>query len=107
MGAGREVGDAILDQRIVAGIGNAIRTEGLFQAGVSPWRPVAELDLGEAEEVIRQNERVMKVAVERGRRPRSIYRGTREPCPRCGGRISSRGQGDANRIAYWCPTCQV
>ena len=107
MGAGREVGDAILDQRIVAGIGNAIRTEGLFQARVSPWRPVAEIDLGEAEEVIRQNERVMKVAVERGRRPRSIYRGTREPCPRCGGRISSRGQGDANRITHWCPTCQV
>jgi endonuclease VIII len=106
MGAGREVGDAVLDQRIVAGIGNAIRTEGLFQAKVSPWRRVDDLDPDEAIEVIRQNERVMQVALERGRRPRSIYGGTREPCPRCGGRISSRGQGDANRIAYWCPSCQ-
>ena len=59
--------------------------------------------LEEAEDVIRENERVMQVSVKRGRRPRSIYRGTREPCPRCGGRIRSRGQGDANRMAYWCP----
>ena len=106
MGAGREVGDAVLDQRIIAGIGNAIRIEGLFRARVSPWRAVDDLTLEEAEHVIRENERVMKVSLKRGRRPRSIYRGTREPCPRCGGRISSRGQGDANRMAYWCPVCQ-
>jgi len=55
---------------------------------------------------IRENERVMQVSVERGRRPRSIYRGSREGCPRCGGRIRSRGQGDANRTAYWCEACQ-
>ena len=107
MGAGREVGDALLDQRIVAGIGNAIRTEGLFQARVSPWRAVDDLAPEEAEDVIRENERVMRATLERGRRPRSIYRGTRESCPRCGGRISSRGQGDANRMAYWCPACQT
>ena len=107
MGAGREVGDALLDQRIIAGIGNAIRNEALFQAGVSPWRNVSELDLDEAEEVIRENERVMQVSVKRGRRPRSIYRGTREGCPRCGGRIRSGGQGDANRTAYWCESCQA
>jgi endonuclease VIII len=107
MGAGREVGDALLDQRIVAGIGNAIRNEALFQAGVSPWRGVSDLDPEEAHEVIRQNERVMRVSIKRGRRPRSIYRGTREGCPRCGGRIRSRGQGDANRTAYWCETCQT
>jgi len=107
MGAGREVGDALLDQRIIAGIGNAIRNEALFQAGVSPWRNISELDLDEAEEVIRENERVMQVSVKRGRRPRSIYRGTREGCPRCGGRIRSGGQGDANRTAYWCESCQA
>ena len=106
MGAGREVGDAVLDQRIIAGIGNAIRIEALFRARVSPWRAVDELELEEAEHVIRENERVMQVSLKRGRRPRSIYRGTREPCPRCGGRIRSRGQGDANRMAYWCPVCQ-
>jgi endonuclease-8 len=106
LGRGREVGDALLDQRIVAGIGNAIRTEGLFQARVSPWRQIAELDPEEAQRVLLANQRVMRIGLERGRRPRSIYRGTRESCPRCGGRILSRGQGDANRMAYWCPTCQ-
>lgn len=107
MGAGREVGDALLDQRIIAGIGNAIRTEALFRAGVSPWRQVAELGPEEAEVVIRENERVMRTSLRQGRRPRSIYRGTRESCPRCGGPIRSGGQGDANRTAYWCERCQV
>jgi endonuclease-8 len=105
-GSGRELGDALLDQRIVAGIGNAIRTEACFAARVSPWRPVDELSADEAERVIRASHRVMRVAVDRGRRPRSIYRAVGRPCPRCGTLIRSRGQGDANRIAYWCPTCQ-
>lgn len=106
-GAGRELGDALLDQRIVAGIGNAIRNEACFRARISPWRPVADLDLVEAERVLAASEGVMKISVARGRRPRSVYRGTRHGCPRCGGRIHSRGQGDANRMAYWCPSCQT
>jgi endonuclease-8 len=106
-GAGREVGDALLDQRIVAGIGNAIRNEACFGAGISPWRRVEDLEPDEAERLIRENERVMRISLRRGRRPRSIYRGTREACPRCGGKIHSHGQGDANRMAYWCPRCQA
>ncbi len=106
-GAGREVGDALLDQRIIAGIGNAIRNEACFRAGLSPWRAVSDLDPEEAERLVAENERVMKVSLAKGRRPRSIYRGTRQACPRCGGRIHARGQGDANRIAYWCPNCQA
>jgi len=106
-GRGREGGDAVLDQGILAGVGNAIRVEGLFQARISPWHPVAELDQGEAERAVHEIQRVMRASVEHGRRPRSIYRGTREPCPRCGGKIQSRGQGDANRMAYWCPRCQA
>jgi endonuclease-8 len=107
LGRGREVGDALLDQRIVAGIGNAIRTEALFQVRISPWRLVEDLEPEEAERVIAANQRVMRIGLERGKRPRSIYRGTRESCPRCGGRIRSLGQGDANRMAYWCPNCQT
>ena len=107
-GAGREIGDALLDQEIIAGIGNAIRVEGLFQARVSPWRKVEDLEASELELVVAENERVMRVSVAKGRRPRSIYRanpGGR--CPRCGGPISSRGQGDDNRTAYWCAACQA
>ena len=106
-GAGREVGDALLDQRIVAGIGNAIRNEACFRAGINPWRRVEDLSAEEAERLIRENEAVMRISLRSGRRPRSVYRATRAACPRCGGRIRSRGQGDANRSAYWCPSCQT
>jgi endonuclease VIII len=105
-GRGLEVGDAMLDQRIVAGLGNAIRNEACFQAGISPWRPIDELEPEEAERLIGASERVMRASVAQGRRPRSVYRAARRRCPRCGAEIRSRGQGDANRTAYWCPECQ-
>jgi endonuclease-8 len=106
-GAGREIGDALLDQEIIAGIGNAIRVEALFQAGISPWRKVEELSPAELELVVEENERVMRVSMAKGRRPRAIYRANRTGCPRCGGPVSSRGQGDDNRTAYWCANCQT
>ncbi len=107
LGAGREIGDALLDQTIIAGIGNAIRNEGLFRAGISPLRQVEELDSDQLERIVRENERVMEISMAKGRRPRSIYRAHRKGCPACGGRIEVRGQGDANRMAYWCPACQA
>jgi endonuclease-8 len=106
-GAGREVGEALLDQRIVAGVGNAIRAEACFAAGISPWRAVDELSQDEAEGLIGEVELTMRTSLERGRRPRRMYRATRTGCPSCGGRVSSRGQGDANRTAYWCARCQA
>ena len=105
---GREIGDALLDQGVMAGVGNAIRNEACYLAGVSPWRPVSDLDDAELEAVVAHTEAVMRESLRRGRRPRSIYRANRRGgCPRCGAEISSRGQGDANRTAYWCPSCQV
>lgn len=106
LGAGREVGDALLDQEIIGGIGNAIRNEALFRARINPWRQVEELTDEELELVVAENERVMKISIARGRRPRSVYRANRRACPRCGGAVQSRGQGDDNRIAYWCASCQ-
>ena len=103
---GREAGDALLDQRIVAGVGNAIRTEVLFRARVSPWRRVADLSEAELEAIVGETRAVMDESLRSGRRPRSIYRAAGRACPRCGGRVRSRGQGDANRVAYWCPRCQ-
>ena len=49
----------------------------------------------------------MRASLESGRRPRSIYRTAGRPCPACGTPIRSRGQGDANRVAYWCDHCQA
>ena len=107
-GAGeREVGDALLDQRIIAGVGNAIRNEACYLVGVSPWRTVASLSDSQVESLVDETRGVMVESIRRGRRPRSIYRANRRGgCPRCGSEIRSRGQGDANRTAYWCPRCQ-
>jgi endonuclease VIII len=106
LGAGREIGDVLLDQQVIAGIGNAIRVEGLFQAGVSPWRMVEDLSEAELDLVVAENVAVMRTSMAKGRRAHSIYRANRKGCPRCGGRVRSRGQGDDNRIAYWCEGCQ-
>jgi endonuclease-8 len=106
MGRGREVGDALLDQRIVAGIGNVIRNEACFAAGIDPWRRVEDLDLEQAERLLVANQRIMKSSVRSGRRPHNVYRATRRPCPRCGGQLRAGAQGDANRATYWCERCQ-
>ncbi len=107
-GRGREIGDALLDQRLIAGIGNAIRNEACFAARISPWRKVEDLSADELELVVAESERIMRASVAKGRRPRAIYRANRTGgCPSCGGAISSGGQGDDNRTAYWCPVCQA
>jgi endonuclease-8 len=105
--ADREVGEALLDQSLVAGIGNAIRNGALFEARISPWRRVAELTPDDLEQALAASQKIMQTAVERGRRPESIYRADRRGCPACGGPVSVRGQGDANRMAYWCRRCQT
>lgn len=103
---GRGVGDALLDQRLVSGIGNAWRTEALWHAGVSPWRPLASLEDKELRGVLEEARRLMRASVETGREARTIYRRAGRPCPRCSTPIRSRAEGDANRTAYWCPACQ-
>ena len=103
----RPIAEALLDQRIIAGIGNAIANGACFDARISPWRRVAELSDEELTRIVRESERIMRVAIERGRRPASIYRANRRGCPACGGPVSVLGQGDANRSTYWCPRCQA
>jgi endonuclease VIII len=104
----RSFGDALLDQRNVAGIGNVWKAEGCWEAQIDPWRPVAEVSDDEALAVIEAMRPRMFVSAAEG--PRSIkpqvYRHPGESCPRCGARIRSRGQGDDNRTTYWCPGCQ-
>jgi endonuclease VIII len=104
----RPVGDALLDQRNVAGIGNIWKAEGCWEAGVDPWRALGTVDDREVVAMIDAvRPRMLRSAVEG---PRSIdprvYRLAGRPCPRCGARIVARGQGAANRTTYWCPGCQ-
>lgn len=101
------VGAALLDQRLLAGVGNVIRIEACFAAAVSPWRPIAELGAEEAERIVASCRAIMRETVRTGQRPKRIYGAEINPCPRCGGRIRRRGQGDANRTTSWCPGCQL
>jgi endonuclease VIII len=102
----RELGDALLDQRLVAGIGNVWKAESLWRAGLSPWLPLGDVGDEELERVLSEAAGLMRTSLEQGRAERAVYRRSGRPCPRCGGPIRSRGQGDANRTAYWCPGCQ-
>jgi endonuclease-8 len=103
---GRELGDALLDQRLVAGIGNVWRAEALWQARLSPWLRLAETKDEELRRVLGEAARLMRRSLDGRREERAIYRRAGRPCPRCAAAIRSRGQGDANRTAYWCPNCQ-
>ena len=104
----RSLGDALLDQRNVAGIGNIWKAEGCWEAGIDPWRPVARVSNEEALAVIEGLRPRMFRSADEGPRtiqPR-VYNRAGRPCPRCRSRIAARGQGDANRTTYWCPGCQ-
>jgi endonuclease VIII len=102
----REVGEALLDQRLVAGVGNMWKAEALWEARVSPWLPLGEAGDDQLRTVLDAAARMMRASVDGVRGGRSVYRRAGRPCLRCGEPIRSRGQGDDNRIAYWCPTCQ-
>ena len=99
----REIGEALLDQRLVAGIGNMWKAESLFEAATSPWRRLGELSDDELRGALEAAARLMRG----GRRDRQVYRRAGLPCRRCQAAIASRRQGDAARTAYWCPVCQA
>jgi endonuclease VIII len=112
----RPVGEALLDQRNLAGIGNIYATEMMFLRGVSPWLPVggvadldALVDLGQR--LLEANKtRIGQVTTgdtAPGRRT-WVYGRQDQPCRRCGTRIRRGEQGAAGeeRIRFWCPACQ-
>jgi endonuclease-8 len=102
----REAGEAMLDQRLVAGIGNIWRSEALWRARLSPWVRLGRVTDAELLATLGGASQLMRASVEGHRVERIVYRRAGRPCPRCGAPIASRGQGDDNRIAYWCPGCQ-
>lgn len=103
----RAVGDALLDQGLVAGIGNAWKAEALWEARVSPWRAVADTSDEELRAILQAAHELMTTSVETGRERRVVYNRAGRGCRRCGTPIEARGQGDDNRTAYWCPRCQA
>ena len=112
----RTIGEALLDQRNLAGIGTIYRAETLFLRGVSPWRPVGEIaDLHGLVELARRLLEANKDragTVTTGDRARGmqmwVYGRAGEPCRRCGTPIRRAELGPAleERTAVWCPRCQ-
>jgi len=111
--AERPIGEALLDQRNLAGIGNLYKSEVLFLRGVSPWREVAEVpDLERLVELARRlldanKARVGQVTTGDARPGRQtwVYGRRAAPCRRCGTPIRTRADG-AERTTFWCPACQ-
>jgi endonuclease-8 len=102
----RSVGHALLDQRLVAGIGNVWKAEALWVARVSPWRPLGEVSDEELRAVLQAAHELMTASVETPRQRRFVYKRAAPRCRPCGTPIVSRGQGDDNRTTFWCPACQ-
>jgi endonuclease VIII len=101
-----KVGDALLGQRLVAGIGNIFRSEGCFAARIDPRTSVGELDEDRLVSLLEATRSLMLEAVQTGRQPSQVYRRAGRPCPRCGTKILSQAQGETARTTYWCPGCQ-
>lgn len=115
--ADREIGDALLDQRLLAGIGNVYKSETLFVVGVSPFARAGSLAPATLDALVARARALMgaNVGAEPGlRRTRSALRGERlwvyrrqgKPCFRCGTAVRMKRQGEDARSTYWCPTCQ-
>ena len=103
----RWLGETLLDQSLVAGIGNMWLAEALWAAELSPWRRLEDVAEDERRRALEAAAELMRASVDGARRRgHQVYRRVGRPCPRCGGRIRSWGQGDDNRMAYWCPGCQ-
>lgn len=102
----RLLGDVLVDQRVVSGIGNVWLAELLWRARLSPWLPLGQATDEELAVGLGWARAAMLASVSGKRSARAVYRRSGRPCPRCGAPVRSRGLGDANRTAYWCASCQ-
>jgi endonuclease VIII len=109
------IGDALLEQRNLAGIGNVFKAELCFLAGVDPLTPVAAVPdlpaiITKAKQLLEANkDRHTRITTGDRRRGYQLWvYGRRGPCLRCGTAIRKADQGPLGqeRVTYWCPTCQ-
>jgi endonuclease-8 len=118
------LGEALLDQQALAGIGNVFKSEVLFVERLDPWTPVGELDEPRLRGLLATAERLLRANAGPGAGPRTttrtvpmleepcvgarlwVYGRAGRPCLRCRTRIQCRRQGRDNRLTYWCPKCQ-
>ncbi|MER6747988.1 Fpg/Nei family DNA glycosylase [Streptomyces fungicidicus] len=112
----RPLGEALLDQRNLAGVGNVFKSELCFLLGVTPWLPVGDLPADRSAKLPGLAKKLLEFNRERpirnttGRRGQDlyVYGRARRPCLRCRTplRVAEQGDGSRERPTYWCPTCQ-
>jgi endonuclease-8 len=124
---GEAIADVLLDQSVLAGVGNVFKSEICFVCGLNPFRAVGTLTRGEAAEIIAKARRLLRanvledsgdtIVTFRGQRRRTthesdpgaslwVYGRAGEPCRRCGEAIRCRKQGVDARVTFWCRRCQ-
>jgi endonuclease VIII len=120
-----EIADVLLNQRVVAGIGNVYKSEVLFACGVNPFTPVASLTDAEIECLLTTARKFLQANVTEDLAPMTTYTGFRrttgrvnlkerlwvygragDPCRKCATPVSLRPQGRDARLTYWCSRCQ-
>ncbi len=124
--ADEEIANVLLNQRVMAGLGNVYKSEVLFACGVHPYRLVRTLTNAEIDCLIERSQRFLAANVKDGVREGIVtYTGARrtthasdpgerlwvygrqgKECRRCGAAVRMRKQGPAARSTYWCPSCQ-
>lgn len=102
----RPVGEVLLDQRVVAGIGNIHKNEACFEVGVDPNATLPLVSDDERRRLLEVAHRNLRTSVATARMPSAVYGRRDRPCPRCGTTILWAPQGEQRRGTYWCPTCQ-
>jgi endonuclease VIII len=121
------IADALLDQSVLAGVGNVFKSEICFVNGLHPFREVGTLTREEAMATIASAKKLLRanvledsgdlIVTFRGQQRRTthtshpgetlwVYGRHNEPCRRCGEAIRRRIQGDDARVTFWCPRCQ-
>jgi endonuclease VIII len=129
------VGEALLNQRLLAGLGNVLKSEGLFSCGINPFVSIATLDDHLLENLVDTGRRLLQVNVGASKSRLTSHSGQRRttgrdnlnerlwvygrgrlPCRRCGTPIEVKKHGpdaatrrswEDARLTYWCPACQT
>jgi endonuclease VIII len=120
------IADVLLNQRVMAGIGNVYKSEVLFACRINPFTPVDALDAAAVECLISTARRFLLANVRTSVAPMTTYSGLRRttgrdkpgdrlwvygraglPCRRCGAPIALKKHGSGARLTYWCPECQA
>ena len=123
--AALEIAEALLNQRVLAGLGNVYKSEVLFLCGVHPFARVDTVGPGQIECLVDTGRKLLLANVSGAMAPMTTYVGLRRttsrsdpserlwvygrarlPCRKCGTAIELRKQGQGARLTYWCPTCQ-